>query len=165
MPPSKKKKNRTARAARRTNPKSVGVRLVDIRLVNSHILQSIASGELPSNSKIDITVNVGTSASASEPYVLVRPRVVFSAWYDDAPSDDPAIIIDATFQLQYDLQTELTSDITELITQSSMLHSWPFFREYLQSQITRMGLPPILLPLLALPPDRNAEPTPKKKKK
>lgn len=54
-----------------------------------------------------------------------------------------------TMLLVYESPIEVSSEMIELFADRNLqLHSWPFFREFLQNTVTRMGIPPITLPLL-----------------
>jgi preprotein translocase subunit SecB len=131
--------------------KQVAFRFADIRLLECHSQQAIKEGPLPTNSEIQ--VDVGLAVHKSELHSLVRPKVTLSVWYDDASDKTPAISVSVTFQLhyQYSKRPPSTKQLRQVLTQIALLHSWPYFREIIQSQINRMGLPPVLLPLLAMP--------------
>lgn len=45
---------------------------------------------------------------------------------------------------------------------NAVFNTWPYFREYLQNSLQRMGLPPLVAPFLRLQPKTTTEPTPKK---
>ena len=70
---------------------------------------------------------------------------------------EPAIVVDAAFQMRYGLQPTINGPsrdkVVDAITHMCMLHSWPYFREFIHSHINRMGLPAILLPLFVVSPN------------
>ena len=66
-------------------------------------------------------------------------------------SEKPSIEISAAFELEYSTDISITDDYWDIFRRSSLtLQSWPFLREYVNSIISRMGLPPLILPLLRL---------------
>tara|TARA_B100000767_G_scaffold270445_1_gene294110 strand:- start:149 stop:628 length:480 start_codon:yes stop_codon:yes gene_type:complete len=66
-------------------------------------------------------------------------RLVESASEDDKTNQ---IVIMATFDASYYTQNELTKDeLTSFGKSEVKRHVWPYWREYLQSTIARLGLP------------------------
>ncbi|MEX0675499.1 MAG: hypothetical protein WD063_00390 [Pirellulales bacterium] len=152
---STKKPRMKKRAVAAKNQPQLPLRFSDIRLVDCKARQAI-SDSIPTNSAIHVQVEVGERSDKQEPHFIARPTVTFSAWYDGTSKDDPAVFVAVTFQLMYDVSgpddAAAKKKFLPVMTQLCMLHSWPYFREVMQSLISRMGLPPILLPLLATPP-------------
>jgi hypothetical protein len=144
---------------------AVDMRFVDIRLLASRSHQAIRGNALPTNSRIHVSIAIGTDDTDKVPHILARPNVVFSAWYEKAKAD-PALVVDVAFQLRYEFKVApsrgLKKQVRALVTQMCILHSWPYFREFIQNQISRMGLPPVLLPLMAMPPQAKVKPGPRK---
>ena len=152
MPPKKS----SAKKRPVKNKVDIGIRLEDIRLLNSRSFQAITQDSLPQKSKINISVEVGGD-NDDKRSVIACPTVVFSAWYDDGSPEEPAIVVDAAFQMRYGLQPTINAPsrdkVVDAITHMCMLHSWPYFREFIHSHINRMGLPAILLPLFVVSPN------------
>lgn len=70
-------------------------------------------------------------------------------------SRTPAIGIRATFELFYLLPSELAPTPTEISAfckTNVLLNSWPYWREFVQSTISRMNLPPLTIPLFRFSP-------------
>lgn len=66
---------------------------------------------------------------------------------------DPAIEIDGTFLVVYGLPDSgaFSSDEIDAFGRVNGTYNvWPYWREYVQSVTTRMGLPPLALPLLTV---------------
>lgn len=54
-----------------------------------------------------------------------------------------------SFLLEYLSPVETDEQMLEMFAQRNLsVHSWPYLREYTQNMITRMGLPPLVLPLI-----------------
>jgi len=167
MPPKKKRGQSKQRGI--LTSAELPIRIDDIRLVDARSHQAIEKGTLPDNSRIRVQVKVGKDEADHTPHYIARPTVVFAAWYDKQQDGEPAILVEATFQLRYEFQeaprAAQKKALEDLITKICMLHSWPYFREFMQSQINRMGLPPILLPLMAAPPLESKPAATRKSKK
>ncbi len=134
------------------------VRFTDIRLLESISRQAIERESLPTNSAIHVQVEIGEYQGSLAPSLVARPKVTFVGWYDGKSNKDAAIFVSVQYQLIYEIQKghKLSEkQLQAVITQMCMLHSWPYSREIIQSQISRMGLPPVLLPLLAMPPQKE----------
>ncbi len=66
---------------------------------------------------------------------------------------DVAIRVKATFELRYALPDGLgpsTREVGAFSKTNAMLNSWPYWREFVQSVVARMNLPPLTLPLFRL---------------
>lgn len=90
----------------------------------------------------------------------------------DPEEDEPELAsIACTFALTYQLNRGMPDDARDLLPAfaetNSVLHAWPYLREFVQSTTWRMGLPPLSLPLFQIggPRERTspAEPDPKKR--
>ena len=69
---------------------------------------------------------------------------------DKANSKKHFMSIEATFELQYKLEKSLSfnsSEIESFCSQNAVFNAWPYWRELAQSQSTRMGLTPLVMPL------------------
>lgn len=71
----------------------------------------------------------------------------------------PALEIRSVFRLTYGLPKAFQAsqqEIQAFSVTNSMLNSWPYWREVVQSTVTRMGLPPLVLPLYRIADSRPA---------
>lgn len=73
-----------------------------------------------------------------------------------APDDDfePALVIEATFELQYQLDPSEPvekEDLEHFAYVNSTMHAWPYWRELAQSMTTRMGLRPLIVRTFKIP--------------
>ena len=65
--------------------------------------------------------------------------------------EEPLVSIEASFELQYRLPEEFRVDpdtLTTFAETNGIYNAWPYWREFVQSTLSRMGLPPVVLPLL-----------------
>jgi hypothetical protein len=78
----------------------------------------------------------------------------------ESEKSEDLVSIRAVFEILYQLPEGLAvgNDELEAFARSNgVFNAWPYFREFVQSMATRMGLPPILLPLFRLrAPDAGA---------
>lgn len=75
------------------------------------------------------------------------------------PLQEPIIEITCTFESRYaitDLEFEPSAEQLEAFRQgNAVFNTWPFFREFVQSSVTRMGSPAPPVPFLRLVPKDN----------
>lgn len=63
-------------------------------------------------------------------------------------SEDPLFAIDLTLLLQYQSEKAVTKTFLEQFLNTNLdIHSWPYFRELVQTATNKMNLPPLILPL------------------
>jgi hypothetical protein len=73
------------------------------------------------------------------------------------PDKNPIVALDvrATFELLYKLPEDLKpseGEISAFCNTNALLNSWPYWREFTQSMISRMNLPPLTMPLFRFAP-------------
>ncbi len=62
---------------------------------------------------------------------------------------DFAVKIICEFEVELTSKSEITEDFLEIFSQVNLpLNTWPYFREFIQNMLQRMGLPPLTLPFL-----------------
>ena len=79
-----------------------------------------------------------------------------------ARSRKAEVEVEASFQLLYALPEELKPtqrEIRAFADSNAMLNSWPYWREFVQNTVSRMNLPPLVLPLFRLSPPGAAKPS------
>ena len=76
----------------------------------------------------------------------------------DEESGEPVLSVEAAFDLAYEVDVEKLGDIDDredafraFAAVNSMYNAWPYFREYVQTAIARMGLPPHIIPTYRVP--------------
>ena len=65
--------------------------------------------------------------------------------------EEPRVSIETSFELQYRLPEGFRADpdtLTTFAQTNGIYNAWPYWREFVQSTFARMGLPPVVLPLL-----------------
>jgi len=62
---------------------------------------------------------------------------------------DKLLEVRCTFELALRTARPMTKDYFEVFAQVNLpVNTWPYFREFVHSTISRMGLPPVVLPLV-----------------
>lgn len=65
------------------------------------------------------------------------------------------ISVECTYEVEYEVREgfEATAEHVKAFKDgNAIFNAWPYFREYLQSSMQRMGLPPLVAPFLRLQP-------------
>jgi hypothetical protein len=72
-----------------------------------------------------------------------------------AKAREPLLAVECTWALDYQLASGYRPGpeaVKAFKDGNAVFHCWPYFREYVQSTVSRMNLPPLTLPLLRLIP-------------
>lgn len=67
--------------------------------------------------------------------------------------DGEAFRIECTYHVRYDVSKTFTispDHVSAFKNGNAIFNTWPYFREYLQDSMQRMGLPPVIAPFLRL---------------
>lgn len=76
---------------------------------------------------------------------------------------EPVLTLRALFELQYhiagDHQQFTEEQLTAFGASSVLMNAWPYWREYAHNTVVRIGLPPMVVPLLTLRAIPESKPT------
>lgn len=124
------------------------ISLRDIRLVESHCkLGKLRKGSLPSQATNSIEMEFGLDAQKKTVSVVASMQLTLA--YEDSAEDDEPIVLSSRYRLRYAITAPVQDNLIEAATQHiALLNIWPYWREFVQSLMSRMGLPPFPLPLL-----------------
>lgn len=79
---------------------------------------------------------------------------------------EPGLEIDVMYKFTYRNSVPLTKEISEIFAvQSSKLHAWPYFRQFIQDITVRASLPPLTLDVMRIHPKKSKEKSAGKKTK
>jgi hypothetical protein len=81
----------------------------------------------------------------------VQADLTFVAREPGAAQEPNPIEVRATYELMYAIseQSDLTQEHFDAFAEmNGVFNAWPYFREFLNSSLVRMGLPPFTLPVL-----------------
>lgn len=82
----------------------------------------------------------------------------------DDKKPEPVVLVECAYEVDYALRDgfEISSEHVKAFKDgNAIFNAWPYFREYLQNNLQRMGLPPLTAPFLRLQP----KPQPRKREK
>ena len=113
----------------------------------------------------DEKIEVGLSFHAKQvpaPPDLLRLHVAFKMeGFPESPPRkrkakvDPTALVECTYEVDYKMQQEFTltpEHVRAFREGNAIFNLWPYFREFLQSHVTAMALPPFVAPLLRIQP-------------
>ncbi len=153
-------KNKQKTKVRQTADASPGlmvsdrVELKDVRLISSKCRQTpeAASGKKTYN--INYSAKVETDKKKG--YIVVIPEFHFEA-FSKSITQEPVITIEAFFVLAYKIdnfQGLTQKGFEQFANFNGIYNAWPYWREFVQNTIVRMGLPSLSIPVF-----RIVEPT------
>jgi len=121
-----------------------GLRLVES---SSKLGELRENDELPGQAMQAISLTLGLSDDQKAAKVTVRIKL--DATYDGDATKEPVLSILASFELYFDIvEAFRTPKVREAFFQRiGMLVVWPYWREFVQTMTTRMGLPAFPVPI------------------
>ena len=130
------------------------VKLERIRLKSCTADHNLREGSLPANVENLAEVKVTIDQKARRVHVF--PRFQVTARYDDTPADlepqNMPLFVCAEFHVTYSAESlqGLDSDHLQAFgVQTGLFNVWPYWREFVASVTSRMGFPPLTIPLLS----------------
>lgn len=136
------------------------VQIENVRIVEAHLRTSISA---PTESDdIDTEMKLGRKAvvvdDLTDGHFNVRADFVFELFQTkpgaEANSRSPIVAISACLELGYRVPADFEvskEELSEFGNVNAVFNAWPYWREFVQSSIGRMGLPPVVLPVFRLP--------------
>jgi len=136
-----------------------------VQLVGCEVKQSLQKDPPP---HIRIQIQCNSAYDDEKRTVSVGLDFVLVAYYQDPPPDDAPLLIRAKYQLTYVTKkvAKFTSEQLGAFSQASATSdAWPYWREFVQSMTTRIGLPALTVPLFSPGSVEALETKPAQKKK
>jgi preprotein translocase subunit SecB len=124
-------------------------RVSGIRLSESHSkLGKIKLGQLPNQAKQHFQLQLGVSDDAKSVIAIVEFKLEVS--YQVTADTESAVTIAASFMVEFAVikPPAPKSLITDMVPTMAIGISWPYWREFVSSMATRMGLPALPIPIL-----------------
>jgi len=117
--------------------------------------------ELPGHARQ--SVNFGVNVNSQTKVATIVAKMGIEARYEQADFD-PAIQVRGSFGITIGIIKPFSSDaaLEEALQRTCVLVVWPYWREFVNSMTTRMGLPPLPIPLANF--DELTKPKPKLEK-
>ena len=126
------------------------VQLQDVRLVSSKCDQT--PGAASGKKTYDINYSTEVQEDRKSGYIVVIAKFHFEAFIESKTSQ-PVIMIDASFLLSYKIENfeGLTQKGFERFANlNGIYNAWPYWREFVQNTIVRMGLPSLSIPVFRI---------------
>jgi len=126
-----------------------------VRMTACDARSTIEDNELPQKTTINVQVKVRLGTSVNSPstsIIIVDAQFRLLSSYTDRPTVDaaPPLAVSSQFQLIYESSEQVdatTIDLEAFGHYTALFNVWPFWREFVQSTVVRMGLPPLTVPL------------------
>jgi hypothetical protein len=125
------------------------LRLGEIRLLAMQCkLGQLRADELPGHVKQ--TIRYGVQTAAEPPGANVVLSLAVMAFYDAETTDEPAILIRANYVANYVINSPIAPKklLGQTACHVATMNIYPYWRELVQATTTRMGIPPLTLPLI-----------------
>lgn len=127
------------------------VQLQDVRLLRCTCEQH-PEARVDGKKRYNIAHSASVEVDKPNGCICVYPAFRFEAFNED--SEDRAVItVDATFVLTYlleDFDGIRKSGYQQFADMNGVYNAWPYWREFVQTTIARMGLPALVLPVFRI---------------
>ena len=145
-------KNKSARTEKTFSGLMVSdrVELKDVCLITSKCNQTPKAHFGKKTYNIDYSAKVQTDKKNG--YIIVIPGFHFEA-FGKNENKEPVIVIDASFVLTYKIDNfhGLTQKgFEQFANLNGIYNAWPYWREFVQNTIARMGLPALSIPVFRI---------------
>ncbi len=134
------------------------VQLKDVRLISSKCEQTPEA--MLGKKTYNINYSTEVQADKKTSYIIVIAKFHFEA-FTESKTRKPVILINASFVLSYKIENfeGLTQKAFEQFANlNGIYNAWPYWREFVQNNVVRMGLPPLSIPVFRImePPKEKA---------
>jgi len=150
------KKKRKTKALKRGNKVTAGllvsdrVQLKDVRLISCKCDQTPEATLGKKSYNIEYSTEV--QVDRRNGYIIVTAKFHFEA-FTEGKTQKPVILIDAAFLLVYKIENfeGLTQKgFEQFANLNGIYNAWPYWREFVQNTVTRMGLPSLSIPVFRI---------------
>jgi preprotein translocase subunit SecB len=128
------------------------VQILDVRLVGSKLKCNIASDAvLPAAVQLKYGFKVGHRYQPETQRLGVLVTFLVTAREGDGKDESDIFAVEAAFALEYGISGDESvhpAEVAAFAKLNGLYNAWPYWREYVQSTVSRMGLPPVVLPVL-----------------
>lgn len=139
------------------------IQLETVRLMNCDCKQMLLVGPGQKSFKIERKTDSSVDKGTNRIFVLADFTLKM---FETRPNEkEPFAVIKATFLLIYQADTlqGITKKAIDIFGESNgVFNAWPYWREYAQNTIVRMGLPPLTIPVFRIFAPKEAQPNRKK---
>lgn len=129
------------------------VALRDLRLVGCKTLFATPEIGLPESLEQSINVKTarGDGDDSNRLTCVITFRIVGNHADSELPEGVNALNLEAMFALLYDFESlggVSNQQLQEFGQRNALFNVWPYWREFVQTMTTRMGMPPLKVPLM-----------------
>ncbi|MHB1559967.1 MAG: hypothetical protein ACYC61_21155 [Isosphaeraceae bacterium] len=121
--------------------------------------RSPSTGVVGKDAQVELgTEEIGCAVDAEEKRIVVTPS--FRLDVRKVGQQAPTLSIQAKFVISYSLDKldDLNQENVEAFAGTNAVYNvWPYWREFVQSTVARMGLPPLTIPVFRLPTSEETE--------
>lgn len=133
------------------------VQLKDVRLISSKCDQTPEA--TLGKKTYDIKYSTEVQVDRKSGYIIVIAKFHFKA-FAKSKAQKPVVIIEASFLLAYKIENfeGLTQKaFKQFANLNGIYNAWPYWREFVQNTIVRMGLPSLSIPVFRIvePPKKE----------
>ncbi|MBW8002509.1 MAG: hypothetical protein FVQ80_10875 [Planctomycetes bacterium] len=139
------------------------IEIENLRLVSCSCLQTPNAGKGVHSLEIDCDIKLEVDKKSN--HIFVFPQFKLKASPTEDNKKEPDLSIEATFVIIYKAKSlkGLKNENFEAFGDTNGIYNaWPYWREFVQNTVARMGLPPLTIPVFRL---ISAKTTKKKVKK
>ena len=126
------------------------VQLKDVRLISCKCDQTPEATLGKKAYNIDYSTEV--QVDKKNGYIIVTVKFHFEA-FTESKTQKPVILIDASFLLAYkieDFEGLTQKGFEQFANLNGIYNAWPYWREFVQNTVTRMGLPSLSIPVFRI---------------
>ncbi|MFP3938530.1 MAG: hypothetical protein ACLFVW_09340 [Phycisphaerae bacterium] len=124
---------------------------VDIGQIRALAFSAQTQPDMPPGMlSVQNSVSTGYRRDEDDGSLVILAKFGLTASSDDATVEHPAIELSLTLELQYECSDvgKFQEDDLEAFAQvNGPYNAWPYWREYVQNAVTRMGLPSLVVPV------------------
>ena len=125
-----------------------------IRLVRAKLSAPMLESATSASAPISVEFTFRSKALESPPDTL-RIEITFKMT-GTTPENPPSVSVECAYAVDYTIIrpgfAPTTDQVKAFKDGNAIFNVWPYFREYLQSSLSKMGLPPLVAPFLCLRP-------------
>lgn len=138
-----------------------------IRLVRAKLSAPAINPGPEAENREPISIDFSFRSKALEaPSGIIRIEIAFKMSGTRVDSAALVVSVECAYAADYTITRDGFMPTAEQIKAfkdgNAIFNVWPYFREYLQSSLVKMGLPPLTAPFLCLKPKQPTQPQPAK---
>ena len=123
------------------------VNILNVALIQSSFFRKPETNRVKLS--LEIESNVKYEVDRKNSVILVFPEFRLDGFPEKAEKGEPSLHIEAVFVLVYKVSS-LTGlkeeNFKAFANANGIYNSWPYWREFVQNTVVRMGLPPLTIP-------------------